>query len=29
MIEGKKVKNFGSISINGKEYDIYIARSDE
>lgn len=29
MIEGKKIKNFGSISINGKEYDIYIARSDE
>lgn len=29
MIEGKKLKNFGSLTINGKEYDIYIARSNE
>lgn len=29
MIEAKKTKNIGSFSINGQEYDVYIAKSEE
>ena len=29
MIEAKKTKNIGTIKLNGKEYDIFIAKSEE
>lgn len=29
MIEAKKSRNFGKLTINGEEYDIYIAKSEE
>ena len=29
MIEAKKSNNYGKLTINGQEYDIYIARSDK
>lgn len=29
MIEAKKTKNIGTFSINGQEYDVYIAKSEE
>ena len=29
MIEAKKAKNFGKITIGGKEFDIYIAKTEE
>jgi hypothetical protein len=29
MIEVKKNSNFGKLTINGEEYDIYIAKSKE
>ena len=29
MIEAKKSNNFGKITINGEEYDVYLAKSEE
>ena len=29
MIEAKKSKNFGRLTINGEEYDVYLAKSEE
>jgi len=29
MIQTKKRSNFGKLTINGEEYDIYIAKSKE
>ena len=29
MIQAKKSSNFGKLTINGEEYDIYIAKSKE
>ena len=29
MIQARKNKNFGKLIINGEEYDIYIAKSEE
>ena len=29
MIQAKKTKNVGSFTINGQEYDVFIAKSEE
>ena len=29
MIQAKKSKNFGKLTINGEEYDVYLAKSEE